>query len=219
MDTGLHRSLRNFGCFLTLKVIYNQARDARDQARDARADSQKAIELTKILAEAARSSADAGKETAKATATNADVAKQTANAIMRRERAWVLIEREPATTQDRIQEPYLPTAEQMMAEQHMPHCIFFFRNEGRTAARIITSRAELQISANPNVLPDASIYDTSETFKFPDILPPSQSSAEEATFRNLAGIEDLIAVNKHTEFLWLCGIIKYVDIFEQRSRE
>ena len=201
--------------FLTLKVIYNQARDARDQARDARADSQKAIELTQILAESARTSAKAGEKIAEAAANNAEIARQNTDSVMRRERAWILIERE--ISQDKIQDPYLPTVEQFMVEQRMPHCIFFYRNVGRTAAKIVGGKAELQLGKNPSVLPNASIYDMKDMFTFPDILPPGNSSADEATFRNLSGLQDLIGIKEGIKFLWLCGIIKYVDTFERGS--
>lgn len=150
---------------------------------------------------------------ARAASDNAKAAKQSADALILGDRAWVLIERE--ANQHRIQEPYFPSPDQLMGDQK-PYCIFSFKNFGKTPAKIIEWRYELQIRESPNVPPDISAYDTPGPFN-PYVLTPGDSVEEKAHLITWKAAKDRDNVSEGRTFLWFCGVIKYVDIFEQSS--
>ena len=147
----------------------------------------------------------------KAAKDSADAAKKSADALMIGDRAWVLLEREDI--QDKIQAPYLPTAEQMMVEQRMPHCVLFLKNFGKTPAKITALRFELEVSDNPNVPPSNAAYDISGTLN-PYMLPQEGCLPYEARL-NTQRMEDCDSIRGGVRFLWLFGIIKYTDVFER----
>jgi hypothetical protein len=146
-------------------------------------------------------------EVAKAATRNAD-------ALMLGDRAWVLIRK--TLTQDDIQDPYLPTLEQMALDERLPHCIFYLKNYGKTPAKIIAWRYELQIGENARRLPDTSIFEMKGLHIFtPDMIPQSESIAQQAQFKALSGVEVFDDVAQGKKFLWLCGFVRYVDTFER----
>jgi hypothetical protein len=136
---------------------------------------------------------------------NADAAKKSADVLMLGDRAWVL--------KDKIQDPYLPTDEQLIVEQRVPHCIVFFKNAGKTPAKITACRFELELSDNPNVPPHSAAYESPEV-STPDILPPGGSAHIEARMNSVQRMtQECDSVKKGLRSLWLCGIVKYVDVF------
>ena len=142
-----------------------------------------------------------------ATKKSADAAKKSADALMLGDRAWVLI--------DRIQDPYLPTDEQLNVEQRMANCVLFFRNFGKTPAKITAGRFELKISDNPNLPPTSPVYNSPESFN-PYMLSPDGPTAFEARMRSAQRMtQECASVIDGLRSLWLCGIIKYVDVFER----
>ena len=144
---------------------------------------------------------------------SADAAKKSADALMLGDRAWVLVDRDD--TKEKLQAPYLPTDEQLMVEKRWPHCVFFLKNFGKTPAKITALRFELEVSDNPNVPPDSPAYDNPESFN-PYILPPDGSTPFEARMNSVERMEqECASVKEGVRYLWLCGIIKYVDVFER----
>jgi hypothetical protein len=129
------------------------------------------------------------------------------------DRAWVLIERD--SVRDRIQDPYLPTDEQLILERRMLHCILFCKNVGKTLAKITGARFELEVSDNPNVPPSSPAYDAPEVFSSAMLLPPDGSAPFEARINSTHQMmQECVNVKNGIRSLWLCGIIKYIDIFE-----
>ncbi len=129
-------------------------------------------------------------------------------------RAWLLIRK--TGTQDAIQDPALITPEEMMVRRQFSHCIFWLKNYGKTPARMIAWKYELQIGENAYTVPDPSVYDMSILPKFtPDMIPQSASVAQQATFRIAPGPNDFSDAAKGTKFLWLCGTVWYEDTFQR----
>ncbi len=150
----------------------------------------------------------------KANEVSARAAKDSADALMRGDRAWVLIKR--TVTQDRIEDPYLPTVVQMMTDKRIPNCVFYLKNYGKTPAKMIAWKYELQIGDNPGTLPDATVYDMRNPPVFtPDMIPQGASFAQRADFKILPREQEFIDIKDRNKFLWLCGTVKYVDTFER----
>jgi len=144
----------------------------------------------------------------------ARAAEKTAAALMLGDRAWALIEKTP--TQDRIQDPYLPTSEEMMIEQRMPNCIFYLKNYGKTPAKMIAWKYELQVGSSRSTPPDVTVYNMKNLPVFtPDMLPQGASISQLATFRTYPGGQIIVDIENGTKFLWLCGTVRYVDTFER----
>lgn len=68
-----------------------------------------------------------------------------------------------------------------MQEQLQPHCIFYVKNYGKTFARMLAWRYELQISNSPDIPHDVTVYDMANLPTFsPDVIPQDASAAQEA---------------------------------------
>jgi hypothetical protein len=146
----------------------------------------------------------------------ATAATNAANALMVSDRAWILIKK--TITQDRIQDPYLPSAEEMMAPGRQPNCIFYLKNYGKTPGRMVAWRYELQLGPSPDVPPDVTVYATNNLPNAtPDLIPQGTSVAQEARFRTwpTLGTQEFAEIATGNMFLWLCGIIRYEDTFER----
>ena len=119
-------------------------------------------------------------------------------------------------TQDVIQDPALLSLEEMMLKQQLSHCIFTIKNYGKTPARMIAWKYELQIGNSAHSVPDPSIYDMSTLPTYtPDMVPQRASVAQQADFRTAPNPQDFLDIAKGTKFLWLCGTIWYEDTFER----
>jgi hypothetical protein len=145
----------------------------------------------------------------------AAAAAKNAAALMLGDRAWVLIQK--TTSRDRIQSPYLPTAEQMMSDNRLPHCIFYLKNYGKTPAKMIAWKYELQIGDSPNAPPDITVYNMTNNMPVftPDMLPQASSIAQQVSFRTWSGPQEFVDVHERRKFLWLCGTVQYFDTFER----
>lgn len=163
----------------------------------------------------ARKTSDEALRIAKETA---DASKANAEALMRSERARLLV--------DRIQEPYLvPVEESPTMNQRLSHCILFIKNFGSTPGVMVASQFQLQIGDSPNVPPSGQLYDMKPyTLNQIPITVPQQADAipMEAVLQSEGFIRpetrDAILTRK-TSYLWLCGIIRYYDVFERKDDE
>lgn len=127
-------------------------------------------------------------------------------------RAWLLVKR--TITQDQVQDPYLPSVEQMAFQQRVPNCIFTLKNYGKTPARVVALNYELQVGNSPDTNPDPSVYEmTNLPTLTPDLIPQDTSAAQEARFKTIPSQQDITDIQRGTKFLWLCGTIWYEDVF------
>jgi hypothetical protein len=187
--------------FLTLWVIY-------EQAKAAQADSREAIRLTGILAEAARSSADAGKETAKATAQNADATNKTIENLMIGQRAWVV------ASIGKIAD-FIPSPNRLELLWVMPT----FTNCGKTPARIIRVRAREHQVPTMDDLPAKPTYEGKGdpsviVSKFDgNLLLPPNAAIQPITI----GISssDFPAIWMGKPVLYLYGFVDYLDVYDR----
>jgi hypothetical protein len=140
---------------------------------------------------------------------SANAAKMSADALIHGERAWLLI--------DDVEQPFLvPPESQVNTQQpQLAHCFFYFKNFGKTPAKMIAWRAELQIGESADKPSMETAFDVSSEGFGPAMIPPGDPMPEEARlvsgFITAQQLSD-ITVQK-TRFLWLCGIIKYEDVF------
>jgi hypothetical protein len=143
------------------------------------------------------------------------IAERNVEAFVRNERARLLIHK--------IQEPYLVTVETAVTEERLSHCVFFVKNFGKGLGTIVASRFELQMSDSVTAPPLPAIYDMKpNTVTFtPYILPQGESWPAEAplTPAGFVSPEDLAAIENMRKYVWLCGIIRYYDVFERKNEE
>jgi hypothetical protein len=137
-----------------------------------------------------------------------------AQAVIDSERAWILIDR--GELADRIQDPDIISASEIATKGRMSHCIFFIKNFGKTPGKMTLCWSELQIGPDRSNPPRPQIYEATNG-SLTVMLAPGESRAIEArgfgdfSDENIAGL----ARNIDPRFLWLCGIIRYEDIFER----
>jgi hypothetical protein len=160
----------------------------------------------------ARRTLRAVEEQSRAAVIGATAANLNAQAVINSERAWILIDR--GELADRIQEPYLVDSTKFAMVERMSHCIFFLKNFGKTPGRMTMLACELQIGNGRDRPPSTQVYETTGDFP-PLMLAPGEPRAIEA--RGLVGFNDInisrLNNNRNPAFLWLCGVIKYEDVF------
>lgn len=148
---------------------------------------------------------------------SANATRKNVEALITSERPWLLVEW--GKFGDKVQVPYLLPLENR-PDARASNCIFTVRNYGKTPAKVLEQRAELQVSENPTAPPDVDIYKPS--FKGPDtyMFPQEQALPMEARLRNVAFVSkiDSDAIKGGGKFLWLCGVIRYEDSFEREDR-
>jgi len=141
------------------------------------------------------------------------ILKQTSH-IVASERAWILIH--PKETQ-------LPSLIPIDAldlrngpgEHTLAHCMVSLKNFGRTPAYVFSCDFQMQVGVSSGAPPDRSFYEEIVEFSeypiAPDEFWPMQATLQPEGFVNVATLE---AINQGQKFLWLCGVIRYEDVFE-----
>ncbi len=144
-------------------------------------------------------------DAAKASLRNAD-------AIIKAERAWLLIEM--------IGDPYvMPQGEPDISIPRTLHCIISLKNFGNTPAKVVFNKCGLfrgESRSMPPFGPDGSqnIFIPNPIFaENPDVVAPQTGRKYEATLEpyyipkeNIVG-EEMI--------FWVCGIVRYDDVFSK----
>jgi hypothetical protein len=143
---------------------------------------------------------------AEAARDNAKAALLGAKAIMESDRAWMLMEK--------ISNIYLVPVE---IQQGRPSSVLLeFRNAGKTPARMLAWKFGLYIS-DVSDRPGPSAYDVKGVVFNPIIIPQGADCPQAAMLTSNGGfirqqeLDDIL--RNRTKMLWLCGIIKYEDIF------
>jgi hypothetical protein len=149
-----------------------------------------------------------------ATQESADAALSNAKAAIASERPWLLIEK------DNIQEPHLnPIDTQPSGESHHSYCEFYVRNYGRTPARVLSEKAELQISNNPSKPNDPDVFNVDWSRKNIFMLPQGERIVAKAPVPPLGYVksEELREIRSKQKFIWLCGYVRYSDTFDRNG--
>lgn len=133
-------------------------------------------------------------------------------------RPWVFIEKEP--TREKIDEPYIaPPSQAPVGGQRMSYVAFYFKNYGKTCAKIVESKQAMWIGMNCDAPPTLESFDRTEATSLIQIFPPGETLAREAYLRPQEFItnEEAQAVNLRRRFLWLCGFVRYQSTFGGRD--
>lgn len=139
----------------------------------------------------------------------ARAAKLGATAVLRSERAWLLLDG------DKVGMPYL-------SSKTRPYCSLALRNCGNTPAQAIDFQFELQMGDSAEVPPSFEIYSRGVPKDSLTPFPIGQDRLGQAT----AGLmpEEPLTESVRTEIregkkiIWLCGVARYHDVFEQKQR-
>jgi hypothetical protein len=147
------------------------------------------------------------KRQTKATEIAANAAKESTDALISGDRAWILVEK--------IGREYLVPVE--VQTERQSYCFFYLGNSGKTAGRVIAWKAELHISDRMDRPTDVSAFDCSgETFNS-YMMPPGEPYIQIAILKGGGGFitqQQLDEITKQKiKYLWLCGIVKYEDVF------
>jgi hypothetical protein len=96
-------------------------------------------------------------------------------------------------------------------------CGFSLMNYGKTPARIVAFRAQLQIGGRQDRPDDTSIYNDAGTDMAPSMAPQNGDLPQIAYFKDesrIITVEELRNIQEtKSHFLWLCILIRYEDIF------
>lgn len=183
---------------ITAGVIGWQSFETR-RAADAAARSVEAIQRqTRILERQAKAGEDA-----------ASAAKSNADTLINSERAWVLV------SEERLADPTLrPTMGPPREEFRESFCEFFIENYGRSPAKILFHRAEMQIG-KLGAPKDARIFDFDMSVEKPTpaTIPQGKGKMAQAPvvpMRYLDPVE-MAGISARKDFLWLCGFVVYQD--------
>jgi hypothetical protein len=145
----------------------------------------------------------------------ANAAKLGAKAVLRSERAWLLLDGEL------MHPPFLIPIEHQSAPQKRPvHCELALRNCGNTPASAIDWQFELQIGDSAEMPVSAEIYERKPLKESLTPFPIGQDrlgwAFAELSPQKYINAADAEAINAGIKFLWLCGVARYHDVFEQR---
>jgi hypothetical protein len=92
-------------------------------------------------------------------------------------------------------------------------------NYGKTPAKVLTEKTELQISESLVTPPDPEVYKVDFSRANPYMLPQGVSMPAQAVLAPFGFIKlsDRDAIRNKSKFLWLCGFIRYSDTFERKK--
>jgi hypothetical protein len=142
----------------------------------------------------------------------AKAAKASVQAVVKSERAWILVEK--------VGLEYLVPIE---VQQNQPNYVSIdFRNYGKTIAKMTAWKFGLYITEIVDE-PPAIAYEIDKDIFNSSIQPPkepvpqiAQLMGKEAIIHQ-ADYDAIIGKTDVTKFLWLCGIIKYEDVFDPKT--
>jgi hypothetical protein len=127
-------------------------------------------------------------------------------------RPWILIPWGDDSA--KIGEPHLIPAESVsQKEKRRTHCMFPVRNYGRSPARVISEKAQLQIGPSGAIVPDITAYELGGADHNDFIFAHTATIYAEAELFPGTFItpEQKSAIDGGTSFLWLCGFLRYKD--------
>jgi hypothetical protein len=159
-------------------------------------------EQTKILNE----SAETAKQAAEAALLNAQ-------AVIDSERAWLLLKDHSAPDKEEkiLGAPY---------SDSFYRCPIVLKNVGKTPAKLISARAEIQIADSNKGPRELAVFDGSVEGFVPEIIPQGETMPFLARSSRKITAQEQAEFGAGKRFFWLCGSVRYEDIFRQeRSHE
>jgi hypothetical protein len=144
----------------------------------------------------------------KANEVSAKAAQESAEAVMRGERAWLLTKTVQIPINPETDEPYDIDVTQSLRLTHAVHIV---ENFGKTPAIVIAQRVELQIGTvenmDENQPPDATVFNTEGSgYQRNYFIPQGKSVDTNPTLRE----------ERPGGFPWVCGVIRYRDVFRDK---
>jgi hypothetical protein len=151
----------------------------------------------------------ANEQAAKAAKASADAALLNAQAVIKSERPWMLFTEIAGMNLEPIE-----------AQQNRPTMVGLnFRNSGKTVARITAWKFGLFITG-VDAVPPPSVFDTSGIPFKPTVIPmevplPYLAQLEGGRIIKQEELRDI--AERRTRDLWLCGIVRYQDVFDPQN--
>jgi hypothetical protein len=141
-------------------------------------------------------------------------AKLSADAVMRSERAWLLLNGED------IGKPVLIPYDSLDNPPRLPaYCMVSLRNCGKTPAFAIDWEFELLIGPSQEAPPSLEIYEKEPPAERPMPFPVGPGWPGHAEARLKPGwfisSAELNEIKTGGKFLWLCGVARYEDVFKR----
>jgi len=89
------------------------------------------------------------------------------------------------------------------------------KNFGNTPAIAVASRFELQLGETLDDPPDTSIFNPIELTDERQLIPPGEPIIREVRRENavIFSEEEIIAILHSETFVWLCGQVRYIDVY------
>jgi hypothetical protein len=152
----------------------------------------------------------------KAAEDSATAARLNAEAVINSERPWILMDWE--RNGPKIGPPYLVPIEDR-ADALAPHCLFSMKNFGKTPAKVLSGKATLKIGESPTEPPEIDIDNLDSRTETMFMFPQGDTRVGEARLPAMfINKNDRDAIDKGIKYLWLCGIIRYVDTFVRKDK-
>jgi hypothetical protein len=139
--------------------------------------------------------------TLKVTKTAADAAKASADAVVNGERAWLLMDSHGPILQ-RPQDGFYQSPVTL-------------KNFGKTPAKVIAINIAIQIESSRESPSDTTVYDGETHAVVPDMIPQGIPMPYMACSDAPVSPEQVDQIRDEKRFLWLCGSVRYEDIFRQ----
>jgi len=192
--------------FLTLAVIWYQAREMASATNEMRESTRTVKEQLGVMERQTKAAEDA-----------AETALLSAQAFINSERPWLLIPIENKIYD--IQPPViierLPGTLSVLSSA----CAFGVKNYGRSPARIIESNLWM-IRIGDASFPRLSVYEREGSVKIDYVVAPDATIPVSVRLEGGDGkltIQEREAIDTGMNFLWLVGYLKYTDTFERRE--
>jgi hypothetical protein len=104
-------------------------------------------------------------------------------------------------------------------EHIFAHCLISLKNFGRTPAHVCACEFEMQIGQSEKSPPSVGFYEKTFRSSIYTIAPnehwPIQATLLPDGFVNSATLKE---IDEGTRFLWLCGVVRYRDVFREKGK-
>lgn len=158
--------------------------------------------------------ADETRKAAIAAKESAEAALKQTDYIVAAERAWLLLDGE------KTGQLFLVPAESQPSPKKQPiHCQITFKNSGNTPAHIVDWQFDLRIGDSSMKPPSLEVYDRKPSEDRETPFPVGKDSVARTVAvlepKNQISIAEKEEIDSGSKFLWLSGIVRYQDVFEQ----
>ena len=161
------------------------------------------IRISRRVADAAVASAAASQESAR-------IAKESADAIRDSESATVLM-----VNMGKLEfNPYGGSSSTGRVDVQCSHT---FNNCGRTQGTVLAIHHELQLGESRDAPPDMGAYDVKRSTTPPFVVAPGLRWEVQSAVKpgGTISVEERDTIYMARKYLWLCGVIRFKDIFQR----